>query len=154
VEALAVIAVILTVLGGSTLFALYVAAGGFSRPAPTQAVADLPARRVQEAPVPARATSHFSVARAGVHGVLGISGAIAIVFAVVGNWRTAAIIALLFLLAAATIGLTMFVPWARERNDRAAQERPEQKLPLVVVLGHGLGALVTLVAVVVLVLRY
>lgn len=83
--------------------------------------------------------SHFLVAAAGLVlwlvYVLGVDNALI-------RW-----LALAILVVVAGLGVTMSARWFADRRNATPPPTPEQRFPLVVVLGHGLLGAVTLVLV-------
>jgi manganese efflux pump family protein len=116
----ALIAWVLTALGGATMLAQWLRHGGAKQ---------------REGIRPTRVLAHAGLA------VLGLILWIAFV---VSDERRLAWIAVVLLLVVGLIGATMFAIWMRGRNRREHTLVPaETAFPLPVVLGHGVLALAT-----------
>ena len=133
-EWIALIAWLLTAVGGFVLLSIWVARGGMQQ-------AREPGSRIR----PALILSHFALAATGL--------VLWIIF-VATDSDALAWIAFAILLVVAVLGWTMFAIWWRRRQQGSRSRRPsipamppEQHFPVVVVAGHGILAVTTVVLV-------
>jgi hypothetical protein len=98
----------------------------------------------------------FSRAHVAAHGLLGLLAVILVSSTASGPGEDspglAAGITLAVVVTAVVAGLGLFIKWQQAR-DSGDHELPERRLPVVVVVGHGVAALVTLVLAVGLVIN-
>lgn len=145
---------IVTMVGGATLALLWIAYGGARRAADVDAPPPSSSQR-------AAAEDRTSRSRIGVsvltnHASLAVVGAILWGLYTLNTddeaYRPLRWVALVLLVATIGLGLSMFGRWLADRRRAKAGEEaerpPEQRLPALVVLGHGLAAAATLVVVV------
>jgi hypothetical protein len=128
---IALIAWLLTAVGGFVLLSIWLARGGMQ-------AAREPGSRIR----PGLILSHFALAATGL--------VLWIIFVATDSdalaWSA-------FLLVVAVLGWTMFAIWWRRRQQGAAAQAvdptmpPEQHFPVVVVAGHGVLAVTTVVLV-------
>jgi hypothetical protein len=132
-EWIALIAWLLTAVGGFLLLSIWLARGGMQQ-------AREPGSRIR----PALILSHFALAATGL--VLWI-------IYVATDSDALAWIAFVILLVVAVLGWTMFAIWWRRRQGAAATQAAdpgtpaEQNFPVAVVAGHGILAVATVVLV-------
>jgi flagellar basal body-associated protein FliL len=132
-EWIALIAWLLTAVGGFVLLSIWVARGGMQ-------AAREPGSRIR----PGLILGHFALAATGL--------VLWIIF-VATDSNALAWIAFAILLVVAVLGWTMFAIWWRRRQQGAAAQAvdptmpPEQHFPVVVVAGHGVLAVTTVVLV-------
>jgi hypothetical protein len=146
----------LTVLGGLTMAVIWLAAGGGKAFGPEdQLMAESGAR----VPRRDRSTS-FSTAQLGIHGFLGLMTAALITYGatVDDDARDGYLFIVVAIMITAVPGTLMFRKWKRgerpaltEKTVRPDAGRAEDRLPRVVVYGHGLVALATALVVVLVV---
>ncbi len=146
---------IVTMAGGAVLLVLWLVHGGAKRPADTDPTAT---GGVQQTATMTRTRSRIPLSVIVPHASLAVVGAISWALYSANKGDTAYSPARWFsvavLLATIALGLAMFRPWLADRRsgDSEAREHPEQRLPAVVVLLHGLAAAATLVLVLLAVL--
>jgi flagellar basal body-associated protein FliL len=132
-EWIALIAWLLTAVGGFILLSIWLARGGMQQ-------AREPGSRIR----PGLILSHFALAATGL--------VIWIIY-VATDSDALAWIAFVILLVVAVLGWTMFAIWWRRRQGAAATQAadpgtpPEQNFPVAVVAGHGILAVATVVLV-------
>ena len=130
---IALIAWLLTAVGGFVLLSIWVARGGMRQ-------AREPGSRIR----PGLILGHFALAATGL--------VLWIIFVATGS-DTLAWIAFALLVVVALLGWTMFAIWWRRRQQGAGAQAvdpampPEQHFPVVIVAGHGVLAVTTVVLV-------
>jgi len=130
---IALIAWLLTAVGGFVLLSMWVARGGMRQ-------AREPGSRIR----PGLILGHFALAATGL--------VLWIIFVATGS-DTLAWIAFALLVLVAVLGWTMFAIWWRRRQQGAGAQAvdpampPEQHFPVAIVAGHGVLAVTTVVLV-------
>jgi hypothetical protein len=150
---LLVVLVWVTVAGGALMATLWTAFGGFRAYGPADAL--LTDAGVDVTKDDQRETS-FSSAQVFIHGLLGISTAGLVTYVAFGSDDrfSGYVAALVALVLTAAPGAAMFYKWRSGEMPRGVRRarRVEDRFPRALVYLHGLGALSTLLAIVVLLL--
>ncbi len=118
---------IATAVGGITMAGIWVANGG-------------PGAH-------SRGHSRLSSGRLAAHAVLAVSGLVLWILYVALDSIVPGVIAALLIAGAAMVGFLMFMTWLAGRGASDGDEAPEQRIPPVIVLGHGALAVLTVIAV-------
>ena len=138
---------IVTIGGGALLVAPWLARGGATRPADADLQGGTPAKSTV---MTQRTRSRIGLSMIVPHASLAIVGAI--VWALFSlneddiGYGPARWLASALLLATIAYGMVMFSRWLADRRE-GTDERPEQHFPVALVAFHGLGALATLLLV-------
>jgi hypothetical protein len=147
----------LTVLGGLTLAAIWIARGGAKAVGPEDEGLDHLARQHARGRSNRAVATSFSLAQVGVHGLLGVLTAALITYAAArGSDRSSGYLAILTAIAATGLpGVLMFRKWISNTRPATAAVTPrsgrvEDEMPKAVVYGHGVGAVAAAAMIVVL----
>lgn len=151
-EGTALVMWIVTIGGGALLAGLWVLHGGAKRPADADPAPG--SGRQQTLTATRTARSRIGISMITNHAGLAVLGAVTWILYTLNSddeaYRPLRWLALALLVVTIGLGLSMFNRWLADRRraeDGAEAQPPEQHLPAVVVLLHGIAAAATLVLV-------